>query len=748
MLPSLPVTVKQIGSFYVGEIYYKIYHSGLLLTETQSFTWEYAIDKHAGGSGLGYLHNGYFKRHNAAIGKFSIDKNQLSADDGGDVFLRLLAGAGIMVSERIEPNASTHTTQHTLISMLEMRENVTGARIEDYSINHATNTITIFSPRTVAITLRYLSDDDDLLGWNLLNNGGFEGELSWLWEKHGSSSIARISAIESVYTDLFGLAVTPVAQNDGVKYSDPIPVSNNQVYRFSFWCKGTADDTIRVQWTDGSGQTVMTPVSDAGTISGSWKLHEFTFAPDEIEITDIRIENTTASPSAFYLDEVMLRLNIPVVDVMKAGNALGFLFDVVGYNSNDDTPIIRIKRCEVYDMSKQSGNSYSEKINGQFLSAEMLDQLVTDFPGPLPPAPGEVAYFGSKENGVYYTPQWRYTGDQPVWGTINDGLPSLKLTQFFIDPNAPEYQLVLLNIGNDTAHGYGRVFRRANGGSWSEAITIAQIRTLLNPTAQDIIIGGIFNNLLNGKIYISIKISAWSGLPRGGWIIPSSDYGATWDTPIQFYSGFYGGCRNGVGYGDVIYITGGRGSYSDIRVQTTPGGAWVDVGLGSSEWWPRIAMKPGIAKIVYVSGNGTNGPDLVRFEDYLASNTILQDAFDIAPALVDSHWIKSTDYETQRILKNYYIRKTTNEWDTFTQYAQNPELYDFMWVNDPAGVYVILGKRQTLALPSPKHVIVMTTDEGVTTLGRAGDDPTTGVDSIQYNLCGGICNGGFAVVQS
>jgi hypothetical protein len=735
-------------TFYRGEIYYKVFHDDALLIETQALSWEYGISKRSGGQGLGQLQSRYHKRDKAPEGHFSIDRCLMSGEDGGHLFQDLAAGSGIIVSERIEATVQTYTTQHALVSIVELRENVTGAKIEDYSVNYATSTITIFNARVVPVVVRYQSDDADLLGWNLINNGGFEGDLGWEWSKLGSGTVARISSVASVYVGLFSLAVAPSVQNDGVKYNGEVPVTRGDEHRFSFWAKGTAGDTLIVQWTDSAGQTTMTPISTAGTLTTAWGLHEFSFTPDEVEISDIRILNSTAAPHTFYLDEAMLREASPIVDLMKSGLTTGFMFDVVGYSTEDNSAVVRLYGCEVYSLGQKSNDPYSEEIEGQFLSAEILTQPETTYQSPVN---YEEAYFGSKANGVYHTARWLPFGDQPTWETVNDGLPSLALSYFMVDPVLPKlYQYATLNAANDTPHGWGRFFRRSlTTRLWDEPLTISQIMALIgNTNSLDVRVNCIFGNLTNGYIYVSVSNGAWSPSPQGGWLIPSIDHGDTWETPLKYWTGYYGDGYEGVAKGDVIYITGPRGTYSDVRVRQVAGGAWVGVGVGSSSWNPRVRVGETNLAVAYVSGNGITGPDLLKFTGYLGAFTILQDAFDIAPLLMNEHWVKSDNPLIQRILKNGYIRKTADEWGTFTQYAAHPNLYDFMWVNDPANDYMVLGKRTTQPLQTNKHVVVTTTDEGATITGRAGSDPTTGVDSIAYNTCGGVCNGGFVVVRA
>jgi hypothetical protein len=117
----------------------------------------------------------------------------------------------------------------------------------------------------------------------------------------------------------------------------------------------------------------MTPVGAAATFDTTWKLHEFTFTPDEATITAISIENNDATPGAtFDVDEVMLRENAPEIDTMDAGKQHGFKFEVIARRTLDGEVVYRLEGCEVFDDAMASGDFYTESINGQFIRRRVL----------------------------------------------------------------------------------------------------------------------------------------------------------------------------------------------------------------------------------------------------------------------------------------------------------------------------------------------------------------------------------------
>jgi hypothetical protein len=185
--------------------------------------------------------------------------------------------------------------------------------------------------------------------------------------------VARAAA--SAYIGSYGLAVTSIsATGDGIQYDPDISVIPNRVYRFSFWAKSDAADDCQCQWTDGVGSSNMTAVGTAALFATSWKLHEFTFTPDEATILSTRILDSDGTPASTTLDvdEVMLRENAPEIDTMDAGKQHGFKFEVIARRTLDGEVVYRLEGCEVFDDAMASGDFYTESINGQFIRRRVL----------------------------------------------------------------------------------------------------------------------------------------------------------------------------------------------------------------------------------------------------------------------------------------------------------------------------------------------------------------------------------------
>lgn len=367
----------QIGHYAPGELEYLVAHDNVVLQEIQDFSWDYSIAKEPGGSGLGSLHNTYHKRTAAMEGKFSFTRNMLSYADKGTLFDKLLAGAGIIVTEAIALSATTWTPGQTPWSILQIKMTTSGTILKettDYTVNWATGVVTFNTALVEAATGMYVSGDSDWIGVNSIENTGIEDDITNIWSALATATVTRVAA--AAYVGSYGLRVAIAAQNDGAQYDPNIAVVPGRTYRFSFWAKAaSAADDITVYWTDGAGSVAMTPVGTAAVLATSWKLHEFTFTPDQATILNLQFKVTDAGAAAqnVDLDEFFLRENAPTVDVMRAGLNRGFEFDIIARRTLDGVNVATFRQCEVYDGGRASGNAYTEKINGQFLRLDVLD---------------------------------------------------------------------------------------------------------------------------------------------------------------------------------------------------------------------------------------------------------------------------------------------------------------------------------------------------------------------------------------
>ncbi len=363
--------MSQLGSYAKGELEYLLEHLGVILTEIQDFKYDVDIPKVATGSGLGDLHNKRFKRTGAPKGTWSISRNMLSHAEGGETFLDLMAGSETVIQEAIAISSATFTPGQTLVSVLEVK-GASGAIYEegtDFTVNYLTGVITFTATTTEASVIKYLSTDAAWLGQNLISNGGFEVEDSGVWQAI-SCTFARAAA--SAYVGSYGAALTAInATGDGLQYLPDITVVPNRVYHFSFWAKAAAADDCQVTFTDAGGAVAMTAVGSAALFSTSWKLHEFTFTPDEATILSIEIKNNDGAPGATLdIDQVRLAENAPSVNPMTGGSSYGFSFNVIIRRKDDGVTVRKLIGCEVFKFGGSSGDTYKDDISGEFVDLE------------------------------------------------------------------------------------------------------------------------------------------------------------------------------------------------------------------------------------------------------------------------------------------------------------------------------------------------------------------------------------------
>ena len=361
--------VEQIGSYHAGELEVLVEHDNTVLLELDDFSWDFDAKMAPGGAGLGNLQNTYHKRVGAPEGTWSISRKFLSRDDKGQLFMDLLAGSAYILTEYVAAAASTHTTAETLVSILHVRTRTAGTDwVEgvDYTVNYATDTVTFVSTVPAGgLEIKYITTTAAQTAANLLTNPGIESAITNIWEAVATGTPSADS--DNEYVGDYGLKVLAPAQNDGVKHSPDIVVTPGKVYHFRFWSKGTNTETLKAQFTDSGGTSDMTGSTTMG--DATWEEQNWTFTPDEENLLDVRVINTTASPNTFYLDEVYLGENAPSINPLD-GQAHPFQFNVIQRRVIDGVTIRKFYKCAIYSAGGKSGEPYTEDVSGQFLKME------------------------------------------------------------------------------------------------------------------------------------------------------------------------------------------------------------------------------------------------------------------------------------------------------------------------------------------------------------------------------------------
>lgn len=366
----------QIGHYGPADLEFLLAHDNTVLEELEDVNWNTTVPKAPGGKGLGRLRNTYHKITGAPEGTLTITRKMLAHADKGLLFNHLLAGAGLIITEFIATAAASHTPAQTLVSILEIKLLTSGTILhetDDYTVNWATKVITFNVALTEDAEIQYISTDSDWRGLNLMENSGIEDDITNYWALIATATVARSAAAK--YAGTYGLLTTIAAPNDGAQYTPDIHVHPGRTYRLTAMMQGlTVADDCSAWWTDAGGTVQMTAVGTADLLAlTAWKLHEWTFTPDEATILDLRILNDdAAAASTIYIDEIYLRENDPRVDVMRAGLNRAFEFEVWARRVLDGVIVAKFRQCSVYDDGESSGEAYTETINGQYLGLDIL----------------------------------------------------------------------------------------------------------------------------------------------------------------------------------------------------------------------------------------------------------------------------------------------------------------------------------------------------------------------------------------
>ncbi|MFH1268191.1 MAG: carbohydrate binding domain-containing protein [Planctomycetota bacterium] len=353
----------------------QIEFDAIAILDLQSVDYSIKRNIRPRGEGIGYPSYTELRAGIMGPGTFSMKvKKRTASDNHSDIFEKLFWGNGILIRETVAVSVSTHTVAEPLVAVLEIRYNTSSNLVlkegVDFTVNYSTGVIT-FTGATDAetATITYMTDAP-IMGANYLENYCFEvSEVDDVWSVIATASIARSST--AAYVGTYSLAITPAAQNDGAKYDKAMKVMPNRQYRFRFAIKGTGSETFVVSYTDVAGTAAMTLSSPAtaGTLQGTtFEIWEFVFTPDEVDLVDIRIVNSTAVPHVFYIDHVQLGVDDPD-RTMDDGQMQPFPFNIVQYDL-DGRRLCKLMGCVLDNLGEAISAveaDQEESVSGQFL---------------------------------------------------------------------------------------------------------------------------------------------------------------------------------------------------------------------------------------------------------------------------------------------------------------------------------------------------------------------------------------------
>lgn len=362
------------GHYGSDDVRFIVEHDGTELLEVKNFSWDFDNGIEAAGSGLGFQKNSYYKQTDATKGTFKLDRSWFQRTDKGSLFLDLVRGSSVFITELIAASSTTYTASLStaLRSILSIRNNTNNVILReglDYTVNYTTGVITFPAATPDAYTIRYLASNRYL--YQYLANGGFEDAITNIWVLFGTATVARDTA--NAYTEGYALKVTPSAANDGVQYNLPLNLPPGRQYRLRGVAKAAAAETLIGYWYDGTSDQAMTVVS-GGTLSTTYTPFEMTFTPTKSAISNLKIKDTKASPGIFYLDNLMLiddtTGNNPTIgnNPMDSGLALSpFTFNVILRRVQDGATVGKLIKCAIDKLSFKAGKGYEESLSGMFL---------------------------------------------------------------------------------------------------------------------------------------------------------------------------------------------------------------------------------------------------------------------------------------------------------------------------------------------------------------------------------------------
>ena len=360
----------------------------------------------------------------------------------------------------------------------------------------------------------------------------------------------------------------------------------------------------------------------------------------------------------------------------------------------------------------------------------------------------DLLYVATSAGGVFVTDNFTAADDpdQPVWTAINDGLGVLTIRNLDLDPFDQLGRQVCLTKTEQTC------YIRYGAGNWQPLITQAQFRALTNAAA--VVRWVTFDRSVSGRIWV---YGAWLNNMSGStYMLYSDNDGASWSV-LTSSTGLYRQAVQLYVSGDTLWrsYSTGAGGISRVAYSSNFGASWTASGSLGDSVWDNYLWLNHLNGLCYTAGHGIGGPDLVSV-DTLGNISVLQDALDLgdlggAWAKNDSQtmWHSADDAGYQRILRRNRLYTTLDAWTTVVDpapaelvagWAFNSLVAPFATDEDQ----MILGPRALAG--GQEHIIYAMDGDTGTPVGKAGDDPAGGVDSIPASAGGLALNGIGAVV--
>ena len=305
-------------------------------------------------------------------------------------------------------------------------------------------------------------------------------------------------------------------------------------------------------------------------------------------------------------------------------------------------------------------------------------------------------YVATAALGIFYTDAFTATGDQPVWGTINGGLPATTITAFCLDRHEVPANTRMFCIVS------GTIYRRTTG-DWAAVLTSAEANTLAGFSSGQTLSSVIVDSE-TGYVYGLLRVENATA-PIG--VVRSIDHGTTWTAVTARASAFNYALGNIDAHdGLVVFTTVPSAAIKCYAYYSRDNGstwAYHYVGEHLSAYNLPVLIHRQLTETWY-GGHATSANLFDLFKATPAGYTILSTSEGYGPYAAGGLWIDPDDDDHMLVLNDSldsYARETSDDWTSLdAENATNPQHINVLgedcendaWVtgriNDANGPYV------------------------------------------------------------
>jgi hypothetical protein len=316
-------------------------------------------------------------------------------------------------------------------------------------------------------------------------------------------------------------------------------------------------------------------------------------------------------------------------------------------------------------------------------------------------------YVATLDKGIYFTNNFTDPSIQPIWNTVNDGLPTETYygEEFHLDPFHPEDRQYFLT-GNRYLGGHYGLFMRHMEGAWVEILSgdnFAHACGWDESYLNSWMFGFCTDPTIEGRLWIVGKIQGPDRHygPFGDApyyeirAVYTDDYGETWNSIPTWWSGWNPGTPTSIRtYGDTLYVRdgGGVGDRPYIEYSYNRGVSWNYVDTDLVQYTLGGFLNPLTPERFYYD---TNGVAFRYFENGSLYTTI--NGIKLGDSEWDTIWYNPDDSLHMKLIYDNHIWTTYDGWDTASGGGEISTVYHKESISPYAGDnpdYIILGMRK------------------------------------------------------